>query len=85
MDIMIAPNPTTQHITLSWLAGSEGVYHLNLFDQHGQAIKSVDQNVTSLGSVAIELATEDLPSGAVYYSLSVGDKLLGRGRFTVIR
>lgn len=85
LDITIAPNPTTKHVTLSWSAESEGVYHLIFFDQHGQAIKSVDQNVTSLGPVAIELATEGLPNGAVYYSLSVGDTPIGRGRFTIMR
>lgn len=70
----VTPNPVRSDATVSYDLRSEGMVHLNLFDNLGLHVATLVNEYQSSGSHSIPLSASPLPSGSYVIELRMGNE-----------
>jgi hypothetical protein len=67
-DILIAPNPAIDNVTIQWTSTEEGLHKAALIDLDGRTIREFE-GLTSRGFNQIQLERQDLSEGLYFFSI----------------
>ena len=67
-DILIAPNPAIDNVTIQWTSTEEGLHKAALIDLDGRTIREFE-GLTSRGFNQIQLERQDLTEGLYFFSI----------------
>ncbi len=79
------PNPFNSSTSISYSLYKTGLVRLELYDCSGVKLKSLVNAVQTAVEYKVTLDANDLPNGIYFYSLRVGNKLVGTKKMVVVK
>jgi len=78
------PNPATHSATINYALGKNSAVTLELFNQTGEFVQTIDEGRKPQGMQSVRLNTFNLPPGTYYYTLTV-DGVSATRKFQVVK
>lgn len=83
--IIVAPNPASNYLNISWTTESTKERHLTLFHPNGKLIAAIGSLDATTGTINVDLTSYQLSNGVYYIRLMEGEQIIQMEKVVVIK